>query len=155
MADTRFIIIITTATANVVTMTCLNSSQSMYPLPSVSNLLKAASTLSRGSTLHTPSSNLASVSPPCSLDFIGSPAMNYLLLLSTCYQLLSLVTISCYCFATIVTTNDRVRISQVRQRLVSSCQESVSSCPAQTQEAQYAQKKYCQSCIFKAQIFTS
>ena len=52
-------------------------------------------------------------------------------------------------------TNDRVRISQVRQRLVSSCQVSVSSCPAQTQEAQYAQKKYSQSCIFKAYIFTS
>ena len=52
-------------------------------------------------------------------------------------------------------TNDRVRISQVRQRLVSSCQVSVSSCPAQTQEAQYAQKKYSQSCIFKAHIFTS
>ena len=52
-------------------------------------------------------------------------------------------------------TNDRVRISQVRQRLVSSCQVSVSSCPAQTQEAQYAQKKYSQSCIFKAHIITS
>ena len=51
--------------------------------------------------------------------------------------------------------NDRVRISQVRQRLVSSCQVSVSSCPAQTQEAQYAQKKYSQSCIFKAHIITS
>ena len=56
---------------------------------------------------------------------------------------------------TVPPSNDRVRISQVRQRLVSSCQVSVSSCPAQTQEAQYAQKKYSQSCIFKAHIFTS
>ena len=54
-----------------------------------------------------------------------------------------------------VVTNDCVRISQVRQRLVSSCQVLVSSCPAQTQEAQYAQKKYSQSCIFKAHIITS
>ena len=56
---------------------------------------------------------------------------------------------------TVPPSNDRVRISQVRQRLVSSCQVSVSSCPAQTQEAQYAQKKYSQSCIFKAHIITS
>ena len=58
-------------------------------------------------------------------------------------------------YASVIITNDRVRISQVRQRLVSSCQVSVSSCPAQTQDAKYAQKKYSQSCIFKAHIFTS